>query len=207
MWAFILPLACLPYFLLYLYLTIKASRGEAWKQINQEDRAEFLSQYPRAKLYDDEIKASTTFYGRMKSHLKYAGVRIVDALHVIFWKVDFIGCLSIVVIFGLILVPLTLAGGPGKHERWKRASTIVPLVLGFCSIPLFVVWEMKITRTPMLPFVVMKNRGVWAAFLVGMFSTLIITLPNSYAYPVLLVGMNGTPTVATRTGQLGSFVE
>lgn len=207
MWAFILPLACVPYFLLYLYMTIKASRGEAWKQINQEQRADFIARNPRAKRYDDEIKASTSFFGRAVGHLKYTGVRIIDALHVIFWKVDFIGCLLIVVIFGLILVPLTLAGGARRGERWKRASTIVPLVIGFCSIPLFVVWEMKITRAPMLPFVVMKNRGVWAAFLVGIFSTLITSLPNGYAYPVLLVGMNATPTVATRTGQLGSFVE
>lgn len=86
------------------------------------------------------------------------------------------------------------------------ASTIVPLVIGFCTIPLFIVWELKITKIPMLPFPVMKNRGVWAAFLVGIFSTMLTGLPNGYSYPVLLVGMNASPTVATRTPTLNGFV-
>lgn len=210
MWAFTTPLVCVPYMVFFLGLIIKASKTDAWKELKREKRAKFIEDHPIAKRYDDEINARTTQSGRIQARLKYACVRTAVALKQIFWKVDFIGCLLIAVVFGLILVPLTLAGGTslsGSGEKWKRASIIVPLVIGFCSIGLFVLWETKIAHTPMLPFKVMRNRGVWAAFLVGIFSTLITGLPNGYSYPVLLVGMNATPTVATRTGQLNSFVE
>lgn len=210
MWAFTTPLVCVPYLLFFLGLLYKASRTDAWKQIKREQREDFNARHADAKRYDDEINASTTFAGRAVGHIKYSGIRTVEALYDIFWRVDFIGCLLIAVIFGLILVPLTLAGGTslsGNGEKWRRASTIVPLVIGFCAIPLFVVWEIKITKNPMLPFKVMKNRGVWAAFLVGVFSTLITSIPNGYSYPVLFVGMNASETVATRTGQLNGFVE
>lgn len=209
MWAFVLPLGCVPYILFYIVLAFKASKTNEWKQIKQEQRESFVKNYPKARRYYDEIKASTTKVGKIVGHLKYASVRGMAALHEMFWKIDFIGCLLIVVTFGLILVPLTLAGGTsisGTGEKWKRASTIVPLVLGFCTIGLFIIWELKITKIPMLPFPVMRNRGVWAAFLAGVFSTLITGLPNGYSYPVLLVGVNATPKVATRTPTLSEFV-
>lgn len=209
MWAFISPLGCVPYILFYLGLIIKASKSEEWKQIKQEQRDIFFKKHPKAKRYNDEISTSTTTTSKVVGYLKYGTVFTTAALHEIFWKIDFIGCILIVITFGLILVPLTLAGGTslsGNGDKWKRASTIVPLALGFCTIALFIIWELKITKIPMLPFTVMKNRGVWAGFLVGIFSTLIIGMPNGYSYPVLLVGMNATPTVATRTGQLNGFV-
>ncbi|KAF3987971.1 hypothetical protein FT663_03500 [Candidozyma haemuli var. vulneris] len=205
MWAFITPLVCLPYMLIFLYLIIKASRTEAWHLINREKQQSFLEGNKSAKRYQEEIDTATSFGGRAAGHIKLQSARLVRNLYEIFWKVDFIGCLLLATILGLILVPLTLAGG--THSKWQQADTIVPLVIGFCSIPLFVFWETKVTKRPMLPFKVMTDRGVWAGFLVAIFNSVVMAMPNSYSYPVLLVGMNASETVATRTGQLNGFVE
>ncbi|QEL61599.1 hypothetical protein CJJ09_003746 [Candidozyma auris] len=107
-------------------------------------------------------------------------------------------------ILGLILVPLTLAGG--VSSKWQSGKIIGPLVLGVVLIPVWVLWETKLTSRPMAPFKVMKNRGIWAALFLSIINNLARAIVNDYAYPVLLVGMNATPTVATRTPKLTSFV-
>lgn len=206
MWAFTTPLVCVPYMGMYLFLYLKAIRTDAWKKLKSDEKEAFIAKHADAKRYHDEVLASPTASGRYLGYTKYLGVRTKQVLIDTFWRVDFIGCILIALVFGLILVPLTLAGG--TSHKWERASTIVPIVLGFVvCIPLFVIWEKKITKTPMLPFKVMRDRGIWAGFLVGVFSTLITSMPNDYSYPVLLVGMNASTTVATRTGLLSSFVE
>lgn len=205
MWAFITPLVCLPFMSMMVVLIFFARKTDVWKQIRSEEQESFLEDNPKARRYLEEIGASQTRPGKILGYFKYFGVRLKQYLYDIFWKVDFVGCLFIALFFGLILAPLTLAGG--AVSSWQQASTIVPLVLGFCMIPAFVVWETKITKSPLLPFKVMKNRGIWAGFLVGIFANLISRMPNSYSYPVLLVGMNASEVVATRTPQLGRFVE
>lgn len=205
MWAFITPLVCLPYMLIFLFLIIKARKTDAWAKVSKEEKDSFIANHPSAKRYHDEIEANTSFGSKVNGYIKYGFVRLVTNLHEIFWKVDFIGCLLLAVILGLILVPLTLAGG--RRSKWQEADTLVPIIIGFCSISLFVFWEAKITKRPMLPFKVMSDRGVWAGFLVAITNSIVIAMPNGYSYPVLLVGMNASETVATRTGQLNGFVE
>lgn len=205
LWAFTTPLVCLPYMLFFLFLIMKARRTDSWKQIRQEERDSFIEGSASAKRYHLEMLSDTTFAGKLKGHTKLFGVRLVQTLHAVFWKVDFIGCLLAALVFGFILVPLTLAGG--INSKWLRASTIVPLVIGFVLIPVFIVWEAKITKRPMVPFKVMKDRGIWAAFAIGIFSTLNTGMANDYAYPVLLVGMNASKVVAQRTPTLNYFVE
>lgn len=206
MWAFITPLVCLPYMVMFLTLIILASKTDVWREIRAEEKEEFLEANPSARRFLDDMRSKKWYsLHQVSATMKYLGIVVRQYLHDIFWKVDFIGCLFIAVGFGLILAPLTLAGG---HEsRWQDASTIIPLVFGFLTIPLFVLWETKVTKRPMLPFKVMKNRGVWAGFLVGIFANIMSRMPNAYAYPVLLVGMNASEVVATRTPQLGRFVE
>lgn len=205
MWAFITPLVCLPYMLIFLFLILKARRLDAWHKISKEEKDAFMAAHPAAREYQDAIDANKSSIAKVKGYLKYGLIRLVTNLYEIFWKVDFIGCLLLATILGLILVPLTLAGG--ATSKWQRASTIVPIVVGFCSIALFVFWETKVAKRPMLPFKVMTDRGVWAGFLVAIFNSVVIAMPNGYSYPVLLVGMNASETVATRTGQLNGFVE
>lgn len=186
MWAFIFPLACIPYVACQIHMLLKARKTEEWKQL-QADKAAYFGMEENG------------------SRKGYFVLRVKDALYNIFWNVDIVGCLCIALMFGLILVPLTLAGGISK--KWSKASTIVPLVLGFVMIFVFIIWEYKLARTPLLPFAVLSNRGIWSGFAIGVFNTFITGMPNSYAYPVLLVGMNATVTVATRTPNLELFVE
>lgn len=122
----------------------------------------------------------------------------------LFWEIDVMGILLIICVFGFILTPFTIAGG--VHATWQKASTIVPLVIGFVLIPVLVVWELKFAKFPLLPFTLMKDRGVWSALVVAIFINFLWTVPNEYLYTVLVVGMNESIKAATRITSLYSFV-
>ncbi|GBL50778.1 hypothetical_protein [Candidozyma auris] len=205
LWAYVSSLVCLLYAVMYLVLILKARRTDAWKQINQEEHASFIEGSPRAERYHLELSTSDSVIGKLKGYAKWYCLRGLDNLHAFFWKVDFVGCLLLAVSLGLLLVPLTLAGG--MSTKWKKASIIVPLVMTIVALAVFIIWETKITKRPLLPWKVMKDRGIWAGFLVGLFTCFIYGMPNDYAYPVMLVGMNATITVATRTPALKGFTE
>lgn len=122
----------------------------------------------------------------------------------LFWKLDVVGALFIVCVFGFILVPFTIAGG--ATTTWQKGSTIAPLVVGFVLIPFFILWEQKVAKFPIFPYELMKDRGVWAALIVAVFVNCIWYMPNDYMYAVLIVGMNASIKAATRITQLYSFV-
>lgn len=205
LWAFTTPLVCIPFIVVYLHLILRARKTSTWAQIRKEERQKFLDDSATARRYDGEITAAETFFAKLRARTKYFFLHVGKKLIIILWDMDFIGCLLVAVILGLLLVPLTLSGG--VKSKWKEASTIVPLVMGFVTIPIFAFWESKLAKRPLLPFELMKDRGVWAGFCVGIFSTLISFTPGSYAFPVLLVGMNASIEVATRTPALASFTE
>lgn len=121
----------------------------------------------------------------------------------LFFKIDAIGLFLIIAIFALILVPLTLAGG--VSTEWKRAKTIAPLVIGGLLIPVFAVWE-RYSPDPVIPFFLLKNRGVWAAFCIAVFINFIWYMQGDFMYTVLIVSVNQTTKSATRITQLYSFV-
>lgn len=205
LWAFTTPLVCVPFMAVYLHLILRARKTSTWAQIKKEERQKFLDDSATARRYDAEITGAKTFIARFGARVKYFFLHVGKKIIIILWDMDFIGCLLVAVILGLLLVPLTLSGG--EKTKWQRASTIVPLVMGFVTIPIFAFWEAKLTKKPLLPLELMKDRGVWAGICVGVFSTLIMYMPGSYAFPVLLVGMNATVEVATRTPALASFTE
>lgn len=178
LWAYTFPLANIPYLSCQAYMYWKASLTAEWKQLNEE----------KALANKDKTLVS----------------RFVAKTKEMFWKMDLIGCLFVICFLGLLLVPLTLAGG--KLKQWKQAKIIAPLVVGFCSIPIFWIWEARFAKFPLVPVILLKDRGIWAAFMVGIVYSLVYSLPTTYSYPVLLVGMNATTTVATRTPQLAGFV-
>lgn len=178
LWAFTFPLTTIPYLACLSYMYLKARKTDAWKQINEDAAAPY----------------------RGKSKLGKIG----EVFKEVFWKVDLMGCILVVLFLGLLLVPLTLAGG--QSNKWKSGDIIVPLVCGFVCLPIFILWESKFAKYPFIPVVLLKDRGVWSAFIIGIFFMFAYTLPTSYSYPVLLVGMNATITTATRIPQLSSFV-
>lgn len=85
----------------------------------------------------------------------------------LFWHLDVVGIILMIVMLGCILVPFTLAGG--VTEQWKTAKIITPLVIGVLLIPVWVFWE-RTCKHPMLPFRVSPYRPRDSNFTNGLFS-------------------------------------
>lgn len=120
----------------------------------------------------------------------------------LFWQLDVIGVFLTIAVFGLILTPLTLAGG--QQSQWKTAKIIVPLVIGVCCIPAWVIWESKALH-PMVPWRLLKGRGVWAAFGIAITLNFSWGMQGDYLYAVLQVAFNESIKSANRITQLYSF--
>lgn len=105
--------------------------------------------------------------------------------------------------FALILVPFTLAGG--ASSTWGTAHIIAPLVIGICLIPCFVVFE-RWAPHPLVPFHLLKNRGVWGALGIAWMLDFAWYMQSDYLYNVLIVAFNQSVKAATRITSLYSFV-
>ncbi|KAJ5647116.1 Siderophore iron transporter 1 [Penicillium lividum] len=121
----------------------------------------------------------------------------------LFWHLDTIGILLMIVIFACILVPFTLAGG--VKTAWGTAKVIAPLVIGVLIIPVWIYWE-KTCRYPMLPFKHLKNRGVWAALGIAIMLNTAWYLQGDFLFTVLYVSFDESILSATRISSLYSFV-
>ena len=181
-WAFIFPLSCVPFLICLVHMIISARKTEEWRQLNEEERQKRIEK------------------GLSRKSFKYWAVLLKD----LFWELDVIGILFIICVFGFILVPLTIAGG--TTENWKKASTIVPLVIGVVLVPFFIFWEYKFARFPIVPLPLMADRGVWSALFIGLLIDFIWYMPNDFMYTVLVVGMRASIKAATRITSLYSFV-
>ncbi|KAK5991536.1 Siderophore iron transporter 1 [Cladobotryum mycophilum] len=120
-----------------------------------------------------------------------------------FWLLDVIGILLLIAVFALILVPLTLAGG--GHSTWGSAHIIAPIVVGVLCIPLLVFWELKASN-PVVPFSLMKDRGIWGPIGLAVCSNFAWTMQGDYLFTVLIVAFNFSVSMATRVTSLYSFV-
>lgn len=121
----------------------------------------------------------------------------------LFWLLDVVGVILIIVVFGLILVPLTLAGG--YTTTWKKAHIIAPLVVGFCTIPFLIIWEYSFARHPVIPFKVIKDRGVWGGLGIALFLDFAWYMQGDYLYNVLVVAYGQSVLSATRVGEIYTF--
>lgn len=181
-WAFIFPLSCVPFLACLVHMLLKARKTQEWEDLRREEREKFL-----------ELHTS-------RWTLKYLKV----LLKALFWELDVVGILFIICVFGFILVPLTIAGG--TTETWKKASTLVPLVIGIVLAPFFVFWEKRFARFPIVPLPLLKDRGVWSALIIGLLIDFIWYMPNDFMYTVLIVGMRASIKAAVRITSLYSFV-
>ncbi|GLA15304.1 siderophore transporter [Aspergillus niger] len=120
----------------------------------------------------------------------------------LFWQLDVIGIILMIAFLAMILVPLTIAGG--LDSQWKKAKIIVPLVLGLCCIPAWVVWE-RTCKHPMVPFKLLKDRAVWGALGIAVMLNTAWALQSEYLYTVLIVSFGESITSATRIRSLYSF--
>nr|ODN90125.1 MFS transporter, SIT family, siderophore-iron:H+ symporter [Cryptococcus depauperatus CBS 7841] len=122
----------------------------------------------------------------------------------IFWQIDIIGLLLLAAVLALILLPFTLAGGVGNI--WRTARVIAPLVVGFVvALPLFVFWEMKIAKQPLLPFKILMDRQILAPLLIAMLLNTAWYTQGDYLYYTLLVAFDRNTISATRVQNIYSF--
>lgn len=206
MWAFIFPLACVPFLVCLIHMRILAGSTPEWIQVCQEEEDYRIenNRFYRAYVEKSANYATMRFYKRWPAKIWGTTKWVCWELTDLFWILDVVGILFIICVFGFILVPFTLAGG--QQSTWQKASTIVPLVIGVVLIPFFIIWEMKFAKFPIVPFKLLKDRGVWASLIIAMLVNLIWTLPNDYMYTVLVVGMNTSDKAASRITSLYSFV-
>lgn len=121
----------------------------------------------------------------------------------LFHKLDVIGILLVIIVFGFILTPLTIAGG--ASSQWGTAKIIAPLVIGFLFIPVFVFWELIGARNPLVPFHLLKDRGVWAALGIASFLNFAWYLQGDFLYTMLIVAFDFSIAMATRILSFYSF--
>lgn len=130
-------------------------------------------------------------------------VRFLKFSNELFWALDGIGVILVIAVFGLILAPLTLAGG--STSKWGTASIIAPLVIGFVCIPVFVFWELR-APVPLIPFRFMKDRSVWAPIGIAVFLNFTWTMQADFLFTVLQVAFDFSVKATSRIGLLYSFV-
>lgn len=118
-------------------------------------------------------------------------------------QLDVVGLALIVAAFSLVLAPLTVAGGVASH--WQDAKILVPLTLGVLFIPLFIFWEKNVAQIPMVPFHLLKDRGVWAALAVRSLLNFAWYTQGTYLYTVLVVAFDFSVQTATRILSFFSF--
>lgn len=87
-----------------------------------------------------------------KSPFQAQGSKLFAAL---FWQIDVIGILLIIVAAGLFLVPFTLARG--NAESWRQAHILAPVIIGLLTFPVLFYWERK-CKYPLIPFHVSCNQ-------------------------------------------------
>jgi len=120
-----------------------------------------------------------------------------------FWQIDVPGLVLLVATLALILTPLSLAGG--VSTKWKSANIIVPIVIGFLCIPVFIFWELRAPH-PMIPFQRIRDRSVWGALGVAVFWNFAAALQRGYLYTVLVVAFDFSVTAATRISTVYGFM-
>ncbi|KAK4703830.1 MFS transporter, SIT family, siderophore-iron:H+ symporter, partial [Phenoliferia sp. Uapishka_3] len=126
-------------------------------------------------------------------------LRVVDFAD----EMDFIGLILLLAACCLVLIPLTIAGG--VQSEWKRPYIIVMLVVGACCIPAFLVWEMKLSRFPLVPKEHLHSRTILGSIGVGIFLNA-WWVQGNYLYTVMYVSFGQSITTSTRIANLYSFV-
>ncbi|CCH47159.1 Siderophore iron transporter [Wickerhamomyces ciferrii] len=141
------------------------------------------------------VKQQKTFY---QSH------GLLSFTKELYWRTDITGILLLTVSLGCLLVPLTLAGG--LTSKWQSGKIIGPLVLGFVLMPVFIVYESFAAKYPLLPYKLLKDRGVWAALAISFLFDFVYYMYADYLYTILIVGINQSVTSATRITSIATFV-
>ncbi|KAL2126943.1 hypothetical protein VTI74DRAFT_11587 [Chaetomium olivicolor] len=120
----------------------------------------------------------------------------------LFWRLDVIGIILMIAVFALILVPMTIAGG--FDASWTAPQILGPLIVGICTIPIFVFWQLRAPH-PLVPFYLIKDRAVWGALGIAMLLNWSWYMQGDYLYSVLQIAFDFDTMTATRVSSFYSF--
>ncbi|GKT83699.1 major facilitator superfamily transporter [Colletotrichum tofieldiae] len=121
----------------------------------------------------------------------------------LFHQLDAVGLIILIAAFSFTLAPLTLAGGTVSH--WRSPGILTPLALGLVCIPAFIFWERRYAQVPLIPFRLLKDRGVWSALAVRSLLNFAWSTQGNYLYTVLVVAFDFSIETATRILSFFSF--
>ncbi|OLN88282.1 Siderophore iron transporter 1-like protein 1 [Colletotrichum chlorophyti] len=121
----------------------------------------------------------------------------------LFNQLDAIGLAILIAAFSFTLAPLTLAGGTVSH--WGSPGIIIPLAFGLVCIPAFVIWERRFAQVPLIPFRLLRDRGVWSALAVRSLLNFAWSTQGNYLYTVLVVAFDFSIETSTRILSFFSF--
>lgn len=126
-----------------------------------------------------------------------------DRAKELFWTLDVPAAILLALVLGCILVPVDLASG--VKSKWINPHILGPFVLGFVLIPFLIFWEYKFSRMPIIPWRLIKDRGIWAAMAVSFFLSLSTFIIYGQLYTLLQVGVDQSSKWATRINGLNTF--
>ncbi|KAK4163271.1 hypothetical protein QBC43DRAFT_289942 [Cladorrhinum sp. PSN259] len=123
-------------------------------------------------------------------------------LSYLFWRLDLVGIILMIAVFTLILVPMTIAGG--FETSWTAPKVLATLIVGVCTIPAFVLWQLYAPQ-PLVPFRLLKDRGIWAALGIALMLNWARYMQGDYLYSVLIAASDFDITTATRVSSFYTF--
>lgn len=121
----------------------------------------------------------------------------------LYHQIDAVGLVTLVFCFSLVLMPLTITGD--KVHHWRDPHIVAPLAVGLALVPVFVLWEKRGARFPLVPFHLLADRGVWAALAVRSLLNFAWYTQGNYLYTVLVVAFDFPIQSATRILSFFSF--
>lgn len=124
---------------------------------------------------------------------------------IFFWRLDLVGFGLLCALFGCILIPLVLAGGSSNH--WRNFRIIVPEVVGWVVVlPVFLTWEAKGAKHPLLTWDFIEDRGILAALIIAFYINFVYHLLGDYLFTVLMITLDQSVLASTRITSSYSFV-
>ncbi len=202
MWAIIMPVMSIPLLICLLHMRYKAVKTDQWKTLKDQQNYKqdnHINLNEKGKNAADKNKDENNINNNTNLNLHSINkvVKFIVTL-------DPIGTILAAAIQILILVPLTISGG--IIRSWSSASTIAPLVVGGCCVPVFILWETFGTDYPIVTSHLIRNRGIWAALIIAMSLNLVWYMQGDYMYTVLVISVHESVKSATRIVSLYSFV-
>ena len=85
----------------------------------------------------------------------------------IFWQIDLTGLLLMVASYTLLLLPLTLVRQEGN--QWTSAKILTPISVGAVTFAVFLLYEARYARHPILPWTLLRRRSIVFGFAIAVF--------------------------------------